>query len=262
MSRWDKVMSWLQQIMLILAYLGGVASPRPPVPPVVIGVPPVTPPVQGQPPTRPPETRPPETRPPEGKPPQDPEGKPPAKPKGPGRLDPMGARLKIKSGSSGCTATVIGPRRADGRWDMLTAAHCIGSRDGRVTATTPAGKVYEARIVVQNKAHDLAWGILDTTDDLDYALLAKTLPDAGTRIWHAGYGVDVPGNREEGVWEGTGRVEGMWYGRIKVSSGDSGSGFFHAETGEVVGVLYGTGGGKTIGGHCLSAWAIRPKGEG
>src|SRR5262245_33958245 len=38
---------------------------------------------------------------------------------------------RIRFGNAGCTATVIYPRRSDGRWDILTAAHCTGGVGSR-----------------------------------------------------------------------------------------------------------------------------------
>jgi hypothetical protein len=34
---------------------------------------------------------------------------------------------RIQFGNAGCTATIIGPRRADGRYDVLTASHCVST---------------------------------------------------------------------------------------------------------------------------------------
>ncbi len=51
--------------------------------------------------------------------------KPDPKPPGDGKLDPVAALGRIRFGNAGCTATVIGPRRPDGKWDVLTAAECL-----------------------------------------------------------------------------------------------------------------------------------------
>lgn len=41
------------------------------------------------------------------------------------KADPWNALGRIQFVNAGCTATVVHPRRADGRWDVLTAAHCV-----------------------------------------------------------------------------------------------------------------------------------------
>lgn len=183
-----------------------------------------------------------------------PPGKPPE-----GKADPMNARCKILFGNAGCTATVISPRRKDGRWDVLTAAHCISKVGQKGKATMAQGKTFGVTVSAVNKTADLAWLVTDTDPgELPYAILAKELPPAGTAIWHAGYGIDRPGNVEKGKYVGPARYPGMIRVDISMSSGDSGSSFFREDNGESVGTMYGTIGGLGHGGSCVAAWVLRP----
>lgn len=173
--------------------------------------------------------------------------------------DPEGARARIVFGRSGCTATVIHPRRPDGKWDLLTAAHCVTGVGQQGTATMASGKKLGVKVSAFDKDSDLAWLVTDdATLELPAAFLAKKLPAGGARIWHMGYGVDKPGNRESGTYVGPSKYEGMIRVDISMSSGDSGSSFFLESTGESIGTMYGTIGGLGHGGSCVKAWSLRP----
>lgn len=167
---------------------------------------------------------------------------PPTPPK-PKAADPMAALGRIQFGNAGCTATVIGPRRSDGRWDMLTAAHCVTSvaigskgtcqlRDGRKFAV-----VMVSRSKLSNEGGpDCAWLTIDdaTLADLPFAEIAAANPAPGVKMWHAGFGVDVPGNRENGTVTAGEDANGQIEMSISVSSGDSGGGMFRTDTGELI----------------------------
>src|SRR5262249_36997558 len=100
-------------------------------------------------------------------------------------------------------------------------------------------------------------------DGLPYALLARTDPAPGTAVWHNGYGVDKPGNREDGVVTAAPNADGQLQFRLSVSSGDSGSGIFRADTGELVGVVCCTTGlgvnTAMWGGASTTALRLRPR---
>jgi hypothetical protein len=126
--------------------------------------------------------------------------KPDPKPPGDGKLDPVGALGRIRFGNAGCTATVIGPRRPDGRWDVLTAAHCVSGVGARGTLTLKDGRSFGIRVVAFHKTPDVAWCVTDDeVKDLPYALIAEANPAVDTPVWHMGFGVDRPGNREDGT---------------------------------------------------------------
>lgn len=148
---------------------------------------------------------------------------PPAPPPGEGKLDAVNALGKIRFGNAGCTATVVGPRRPDGRWDVLTAAHCVSSEGQRGTMTLKDGRTIGIRVVAHHKTPDLCWCVTeDVIPDLSYALLAAKNPEVGTAVWHMGYGVDRPGNREDGTISDRENGDGQLRMTLSVSSGDSG----------------------------------------
>lgn len=149
--------------------------------------------------------------------------------------NPPAALGRITFGNAGCTATVIGPRRADGRWDILTAAHCVRGQGQRGTMRMKDGRSFGVTVVAVNTDADACWLVSDQAiTDLPFAVLSSTAPDPGTKVWHAGYGIDKPGNREEGEVMALPNREGQIMFMLSVSSGDSGGGIFREDTGELV----------------------------
>jgi hypothetical protein len=142
--------------------------------------------------------------------------KPDPKPPEGGKLDPVNALGRIRFGNAGCTATVIGPRRPDGRWDVLTAAHCVSGVGARGTLTLKDNRSFGIRVVAFHKTPDVAW--------------------------HMGFGVDKPGNREDGTVAERENGQGQLRMVLSVSSGDSGGGIFRADTNELVSVVCCTSG--------------------
>lgn len=183
---------------------------------------------------------------------------PPSQPK----TDPVLATGRLRFGSSGCTATVIGPRRPDGRWDVLTAAHCTGNPGARGTLTMKDGRVLPVTVAVREQTADISWMVTDgPVESLPFATLAAVNPGTDTPIWHEGYGVDRPGNHEAGRVLGI-TSQGQLSMELSVSSGDSGSGIFRADTNELVAVVCCTTrkGAKVVmyGGSCERANQLRP----
>jgi hypothetical protein len=169
--------------------------------------------------------------------------KPEPKPPEGGKFDPVNALGRIRFGNAGCTATVIGPRRPDGRWDVLTAAHCVSGVGARGTMTLKDGRSLGLRVVAHHRTPDVAWCVTDDViADLPYALIAPKNPEPGTAIWHMGYGVDKPGNREDGTVAQAENGQGQLRMILSVSSGDSGGGIFRADTNELVSVVCCTSG--------------------
>ncbi len=186
--------------------------------------------------------------------PPSPESPPPgAKP------DPVAALGRIRFGNSGCTATVVGPRRPDGRWDVLTAAHCVSGTDQRGTLTLKDGRSLGLRVVAHDKTADVAWCVTEEQPSgLPHALVAAKNPDPGTTVWHMGFGTDKPGNREEGTVAERENGQGQLRLILNVSSGDSGGGIFRADTNELVAVVCCTSGmGRKVSMWGASAEAVR-----
>lgn len=203
-----------------------------------------------------------EIAPPKGAaPPTTPPVLPPRTPK----LDPAAATTRLRVGSSGCTATIMHPRRPDGKWDVLTASHCTGEPGGKGTITLKDGRKLAVTVTVRSRGPDITWMATDdaSLDDLPSAVLAATAPAPGTKIWHNGYGIDKPGNREEGVVVSGPGDNGMLTMRLSVSSGDSGGGIFRVDNGELVSAVCCTSSmariGTMHGGSSVAAAKLRPK---
>lgn len=184
-----------------------------------------------------------------------PPGPVPPTPPGSGKLDPVNALGRIQFGNAGCTATVIGPRRADGRWDVLTAAHCVSGVGARGRMQLKDGRTLTLTVVVHERNADLAWCTTDEKfEDLSYAHVAATNPAPGTNVWHMGYGVDRPGNREDGVITGGEDSSGQIRMELNVSSGDSGGGIFRTDTGELISTVCCT----KAPGRRIDVWGASP----
>lgn len=181
--------------------------------------------------------------------------KPPIGPSPEAKPDTPRALAKIQFGNAGCTATVIGPRRDDGRYWVLTASHCVerigqhGSMrllDGRTTGLT---------VMAFDRRADCCWCVTETNSQVyPFANLAEAAPPVGSRVWHAGYGVDRPGNREDGTVEAMPDANGQIRFRLNVSSGDSGGGICTNDAGEVVSCVCCT----TERGALGSVWGAGP----
>ncbi|MCU0706352.1 MAG: serine protease [Fimbriiglobus sp.] len=170
--------------------------------------------------------------------PPKPDPKPPE-----GKPDPEAALGRIRFGTAGCTATVVGPRRPDGKWDVLTAAHCVSGVGARGTLTLKDGRSFGLRVVAYHKTPDVAWCVTDdAVTDLPYAVIAESNPPVDTPVWHMGFGVDKPGNREDGTVAERENAQGQLRMVLSVSSGDSGGGIFRADTNELVSVVCCTSG--------------------
>jgi hypothetical protein len=196
-------------------------------------------------------------------PPVTPPVTPPPAPPGAGKLDPVAALGRVQFGNASCTATVIGPRRADGRWDVLTASHCMNGVGASGTLNTKDGRKLAVRVVVHQKRPDLAWLVtVDPVDALAFANVAAELPVVGTKMFHQGYGIDVPGNRENGTVTVPENADGQTQFRLSVSPGDSGGGMLRADTLEVIGTVCCTsrlaGTGDVWGASSKSIRAARP----
>jgi hypothetical protein len=180
------------------------------------------------------------------------------------KADPIGATCRLRFGSSGCTATVIGPRRNDGRWDILTASHCTPEVGSSGEITLKDGRRFKVTVIARERGPDLAWLRTEASpEEMPWATLAKDLPANGTKVWHMAYGIDKAGNKEEGAVTSQPNKTGLLSFRLSVSSGDSGGGIFREDTGELVSaVCCTTERGKLTtmyGGSCIEAQRMRPK---
>lgn len=178
----------------------------------------------------PPDNRQPPPKPDKPLPPKPDNPQPPAPnpPDNRGKLDPINSVCRIQFGNAGCSATVIGPRRDNNTYIVLTAAHCIPSniREGKLTVRDGS---FSLKVFVRaiDRQTDCAWLVTEPTQRaLAYSLLAEQLPPKNGEVWHCGFGFDKPGNVEKGYVldpETNGQTRFM----LSVSSGDSGGGIFY-----------------------------------
>ena len=131
----ERLVNWLIAIAAAIAAAIGAryGIEIPPPPPVVIPDQPTRPPAPDTPPTEP-------------------------------TPDPLGAIVRISSGNVGCSATVIGPRRPDGRYWVLSAAHCVNGAGQRWTMRFRDGRQTGAVVVNFNRAADWAWLVTDANN--------------------------------------------------------------------------------------------------
>ena len=149
--------------------------------------------------------------------------------------DPHKAVCKIRTSVGGCSATVIGPKRADGRYLVLTASHCIRRTGEHVTMVFRDGRTAGAVVLSFDRKADWCWMITESnTDTYPYAILAESMPDNGVAIWHCGFGVDKPGNTEVGTVIGFDNTRNQTMMNLSVSSGDSGGGIFRKDDGTLI----------------------------
>jgi hypothetical protein len=85
------------------------------------------------------------------------------------------------------------------------------------------GKRIPVTADIVDRQADIAWLTTDErVDGLSYAVLAPEDPKGEVPVWHAGFGIDKPGNLELGTYTGKPANNGKYQYRLRVSSGDSG----------------------------------------
>jgi hypothetical protein len=181
----------------------------------------------------------------------------------PGGYDTMAARAVIRFGNSQCTASVIGPRQANGRWHLFSAAHCMAA-GARGTARLMDGRTVNVRVVAHERRSDIAW--LETESDAISSLpstrLATTSAAAGTRASHAGFCQRTGGKRMPVTVQATpdANAQVRFFGAV--CPGDSGGPVWRDDTGEVLASVCCTtnlqGNGNFWGGGSVRALQLRP----
>lgn len=161
--------------------------------------------------------------------------------RGPGRSDAVAATVRLVVGNGHCTATIVGPKRPDGRWDVLSAAHCAAAVGTAGVITLKDGRTFTVTVAAMSRARDICWLVTDrVSGDLPFATIAVGAVPRGLKVFHVGYGEDKPANREDGHVASEVGNDGFFWAMLSVSRGDSGAGVFNAATGEIVGVVHGT----------------------
>jgi len=138
--------------------------------------------------------------------------------------DPWNAICKVTMRGGYCSGTIVGPRREDGRWNIVSASHCFMNVGESVLITTRNGITFNARVAALNRKCDAAILVSEPIEVVPYALLAEENPIVNQKVYHGGYGVHIPGNREEGVVVNEEDSNGQICYYISVSKGDSGGG--------------------------------------
>jgi len=132
---------------------------------------------------------------------------------------------RLSIGRTGCTGTLVGPiGPRDSQVRVLTAAHCIQvGQAARMRLND--GREFSLRCVARDADADAAWLIGERPKGtLPFALLSDHSPAPGATVWHAGFGVHVPGNVERGKVIGEANAGRQIAFHLSVSPGDSGGG--------------------------------------
>jgi len=130
---------------------------------------------------------------------------------------------------------------------VLTNHHVIRDQNGGITVTFPDGFTSGARVIGSDHRDDLA-ALVIWRPKCDPMPIAEGAPQAGEKIWIAGYG----GYPTQGYLEQAGTARYEFVGNIltvtgaQARQGDSGGPIINGQ-GELAGVLDAAGSGFTIG---------------
>jgi hypothetical protein len=148
--------------------------------------------------------------------------------------NPCDAIAKIIMTGGYCSATIVGPKRDDGRWYLVSAAHCHRRIGEEVTVVLRNGISFGARVIAINRKSDCSILLTDKRHDkLPWLRIAESY-EVGDKVFHCGYGVHIPGNREDGYIVAKENTDLQIRYRLSVSQGDSGGGIVMAKTGELL----------------------------
>lgn len=152
----------------------------------------------------------------------------------PGNVDPLKARCQVRHGNAGCTAVFLPSNDAEFAY-LLSAYHCVPGVGGTGEARTTYGETFRTKVIAGDQRSDVA--ILTSQEPYQtryFAELAEDNAPAGTPIWHAGYGIDRPGNVERGQVIAPDDGNGQTRMQFNVSSGDSGGGIYREDNGQII----------------------------
>ncbi len=168
------------------------------------------------------------------------------------------------------SACAVAPRRKDGKYDILTAAHLVGSVGNKIEVRTDKGAFFVTTVVSVDPRSDVAWLLTDRSDlVLPMLIMAKVPSRIGGPIQHYGLGGGV---LRRGFLK---RVFGNRLDmHIQAVGGDSGAPVICEVLGEVIGVQSTNANPRRLdvfgkldpphdsgAGSCDAAWKCRP-GEG
>lgn len=152
--------------------------------------------------------------------------------------DAKRSTYRISHGRSGCSATCVGRDSVDGSYILYTAAHCVDRIGDIVTVHVDSNTRIRSTVIGLDKVSDAC---VIRTQPTRIRLYSSRVYSGkasnGVRVWHIGYGIDKPGNREEGSIIGYDSDRRQYMSDISVSSGDSGSGVHTVDGDYVVGTV-------------------------
>lgn len=152
-----------------------------------------------------------------------------------GAPDALQAIGKIAMQGGYCSGTVVGPRMSDGRWRIVSAAHCFKRVGEDATFIQRTGSSRKIQVIAIDRKADIAICLTEQGQGaMAFTYVANNTPPPGTRIWHAGYGVHIPGNREDGTVVSGPNPSGQVEYELSVSPGDSGGGIVTDSNGHLL----------------------------
>lgn len=153
------------------------------------------------------------------------------------REEVLAAVGRVRFGAGACTAQAVYPRRPDGKWDVLTAAHCVSGVGQQGRFRLRDGREIGVVVITVDKGADCCWcRTTDPIEKLPAVLLADGDAEKGSAIWQSGYGWNEPGVVKEGETDRGRMPDGKQAFTISLSQGDSGGGFFRVSDNRLVSV--------------------------
>lgn len=149
--------------------------------------------------------------------------------------NPVDAIGRLVMSGGYCSATPVTPLGKDRTQTVLTAAHCATAIGEVCQFYTRSGRMVKVTVKAINRDVDACLMTTEPlTEALPYLLVATETPSAGTAVFHAGFGIDNPGNVEKGkvLSPNTGHGQAMY--ELSVSPGDSGGGICVDSSGAIL----------------------------
>lgn len=162
---------------------------------------------------------------------------PPTTPERQTREEVIRAIGRVQFGGGACSAQAVHPRRTDGRWDVLCAAHCVAAPGQRGRMRVKDGREFGVVVVAVDKSSDCTWLRTETpVESLPAVVLHDRDAVAGDKVWQSGYGWHEPGVAKTGECNGRPTADGKQPFTLSLSQGDSGGGFYTVDDNRLVSV--------------------------
>jgi len=168
----------------------------------------------------------------------------PPKPSVQTQFDPSNAIHKVIMQRGYCSGTIVAHSessvlRPDKRLWVVSAAHCFGEVGNKVQHQLRDGRTLVGTVCAIDRGADCALVITDPITEsfgvVPYTTVASIGSySVGNPVWHQGFGVHIPGNKEIGKIADLTNQRGQVRYRLSVSQGDSGGGIIHDATGRLL----------------------------